>query len=76
MSAGEGAEPDCADRDPGEPFHLQMKVSRHPADFAVFAFTEDKVVMPRAPGGADCSGFEDVACIRDPRTRELPDSVG
>ena len=76
MSAGEGAEADCADRDPGEPFHLQMKVSRHPADLAVFAFAEDKVVMPGAPGGSDGTGFENVSGIRNARSGQLPDGVG
>ena len=76
MSAGEGAEPDRADRDPGEPFHLQMKVSRHPADFAVFAFSEDEVVMPRASGGADRTGSKNIARIRNARSGQLPDGVG
>ena len=76
MSAGQGAEADRADRDPGEPFHLQMKVSRHAADFAVFAFAEDEVVMSRTPGWADGSGFEDVSGVRDSRSGQLPDGVG
>ena len=76
MSAGEGAEADRADRDPGEPFHLQMKVSRHAADFAVFAFAEDEVVMSGLSGGTDRTGFEDVAGVRDARTGQLADGFG
>ena len=76
MSAGQGAEADRADRDPGEPFHLQMKVSRHAADFAVFAFAEDEVVMSGLSGGTDGTGFEDVAGIGNARPGQLPDGFG
>ena len=76
MSAGEGAEADSSDRDPGETFHIQMKISRHPADFAVFAFSEDEVVMSGAPGGADRTCFEDVAGVRNARSGQLADRFG
>ena len=76
MSAGQGAEPNRADRDPGEPFHIQMKISRHTADFAVFAFAEDEVVMSGLSGGTDGTGFEDVAGVRDARPGQLPDGFG
>ena len=76
MSAGEGAEADSADRDPCEAFHIQMKVSRHPADLPVFAFAENEVVMSGTPGGADRTGFEDVAGVRNARPGQLPDGFG
>ena len=76
MTAGEGAEPDCADRDPCQPFDIQMKISRHPADFPVFSFAENEVVMSGLSGGTDRTGFEDVAGVRDARTGQLADGFG
>lgn len=76
MSAGQGTEPNRADRDPCQSFYLQMKKSRHAADFAVFAFAENKVVMSGLSGGADGTGFENVARIRNARTGQLPDCFG
>lgn len=53
-----------------------MKISRHPADFAVFAFSEDEVVMSGTPGWADGTGFEDVARIRNAGPGQLPEGIG
>ena len=76
MSAGEGAEADCADRDPCEPFYIQMEISSHPSDFPVFAFAEDEVVMSGSPGWADGTCFEDVSGVRNARPGQLPDGFG
>lgn len=53
-----------------------MKVSRHAADFAVFAFAEDEVVMSGLSGGPDRTGFEDVSGVRDARPGQQPDGFG
>jgi len=76
LTAGEGAEPDRAYRDPCEPFYIQMKVSRHPADFPVFPLAKDEIVMSGASGGPDRTGFEDIAGVRNARSGQLADSFG
>ena len=53
-----------------------MKVSRHPADFPVFAFPEDEIIMSGLSGRTDCAGFENVSGVRDSRSGQLSDGFG
>ena len=72
LSAGQGAEPDGTDCGPGQPFHVQMEIGRHPPDLPVLPFAEDEVVTAGLdrPDGA---GPEDITVVRHPAFSELAD---
>ena len=71
MSAGEAAQPDGADGDPGQPFDVQMKIRGHSADFPVFPLGKNKIVMSRT-GLADRFGAQTVAFGRHAGSGQLP----
>ena len=72
LSAGQGPEPDGSDRGPGQPFHIQIEIGRHPPDLPVLSFAEDEVVTARLDR-SDGAGPEDIPVVRHSGFRELAD---
>ncbi len=62
FAAGQGAERKLSDGDPRQTFHVEMKKGCHPADFPVFPFAENEMIMARTDfpdgfGPQDVSGI-------------------
>ena len=75
FAAGQAAERKLSDRDPRQTFHVEVEKGRHPADFPVFSFAENKMIMARTDF-PDGFGPQDVSGIGDPGTGQLPDRFG
>ena len=75
LAAGQGAERKLSDCDPRQTFHFEMEKSRHAADFPVFPFAENEMIMAW-PDFPDGFGPQNISGIRDPGTGQLPDRIG